>query len=118
MAKTNLTEQSYFQNTTTFSKIFGQSSLPWSLFPIEVMGDTYTLAWLMKYKRVKSLSALGTIEGSSQCTVLQLTHIPTPEYLEPDLAKRHLSAIVLLGSKVNLQGLAMKVSCLICPETQ
>lgn len=99
MAKTNLTEQSYFQNTTTFAKIFGQSSPPQSLFPTHVMGDTCTLAWLMKHKHVKSLSAPGTIEGSSQCTVLQLTHVSTLDYLEPDLTKHHLSAIVLLGSK-------------------
>lgn len=53
----------------------------------------------MKYKHEKSLSALGTIEGSSQCTVLQLTHISTLEYSEPDLTKSLLSATVLLGSK-------------------
>ena len=53
----------------------------------------------MKYKHVKSLSALDTIKGSSQYTVLQFTHISALEYLESDLTKHHLSAIVLLGSK-------------------
>lgn len=116
MAKTNLTEQSYFQNTTTFSKILGQSSPSLSLFPVQVIGDTYTLAWLMKYKHVKSLSALGTTEGSSQGTVIQLTHISTLEYLEPDLTKHHPSAIVLLGSKV--AGFGYESVLLISLETQ
>lgn len=36
-AKTKLTEQSYFQNTTTFAKILGQSSYPQSLLSLKSM---------------------------------------------------------------------------------
>lgn len=120
-AKTKLTEQSYFQTTTTFAKIPGQSSCPWSLLPLKSLAIHLGLTDEIKNREnhENSLSALDTIEGSSLCTVLQLTHVSTLEELEHDLMKSCLSAVVWLGSEEAhaLQGLPMEVSCLISLET-
>lgn len=65
-AKTNLTEQSYFQNTTTFAKILGQSSSPWSLLRLKLMAIHLGLTDEIKNQEnhENSLSALDTPEGS------------------------------------------------------